>query len=200
MYAQFVSGGVSDITQVQVGATVEESVANLAAFLQNVYGSDPNLFITSNSNVINFEFVDQLDYLFMGSAGNDVDFTVFVSSSNPPVFGEELDPLSFKDISISIIDTYENDLPMIVEFPQEGVCELSWNGGDDLIKEIVSSELNFNMLVPGRQDAHFLHLLTTDENRYLVKVEGINEDEQIQLIWQGFLLPDQYREPYFSHR
>lgn len=196
MFAQFVSGGVSNITQVQVGANVEESVANLTAFLQNVYGSDPNLIITSNENVINFEFVDQLDYLFTPGAGNDVDFTVFVSSSNPPVFGEGLAPLSFKDISISIIDTYENDLPMIVEFPKEGVCELSWSGGDDLIKEIVSSELNFNMLVPGREDAHFLHLLTGDENRYLVKVEGINEDEQIQLIWQGFLLPDQYREPY----
>lgn len=196
LFAQMVSGTPVNSFQVQIGATVNETVANLAAYLQNTYGSDPNLIITYSGNVINFEFVDQLDYEWMPNAGNAVDFTVFIGSTVPPIIAEEITPLSIKDISISIIDTYENEMPLIVEFPSDGACELSWNGGDNLLKEIMQSTLKFDMLVPEKDDAHFLHLLTGDENRFLVKVEAIDEDENKQLIWQGFLLPDQYREPY----
>lgn len=196
LFAQMVTGQPVNNFQVQIASNINQTVSNLVVYLQNTYGSDPNLIITANDNVLNFELTDQLDYQWMPNAGNAVDFTVYPGSTIPPTILDPIVPLKVKDFSISIIDTYENEKPLILETASEGACRLKFSGGDDLFSEIMSSKLEFNMHVPERDDAHFIHLLTGDENRYLVKLDAIDEDENVQLVWQGFLLPDQYREPF----
>lgn len=100
------------------------------------------------------------------------------------------------DISITIIDTYINTSILVDELAQADACKLEWNGGDDVYKNIMSSKLMFNMLVSDASDAHFISLFTGDEKRFRVEVNGIDVDDNYQLLWQGFLLPDQYSEPY----
>lgn len=196
LFAQFVSGSPINVYQVAIGSTLENTVTNLYQYFLQNYSSDSNLVITQNATIINFEFLDLADYAWSQMVSHSVNTSVFVASSAPSQALEPMPPLRFKDVSIEIIDTYENNRPLNVELTKQGSCQISWNGGDDLFKEIMSSAVEFNMLVADRSDAHFIHLLTGDENRFLVKVNGIDEDNNVQLIWQGFLLPDQYREPW----
>jgi hypothetical protein len=60
---------------------------------------------------------------------------------------------------------------------------------DDL--SIVTSEFNFDMLTDG--DAAFIDFFTGDEHRFKVLVKNFDDDS---VIWQGYILPDLYSEPY----
>lgn len=106
-----------------------------------------------------------------------------------------------EQVTIKIIDTQDNHV-VLERFAQQGAPVLSWNGSDDNFQTIMTSELNFNMLSDGAQDGRYLDLFTGDESRYMVKVEKVLSSVQylgvqsVQLLWQGFLLPDQYSEPY----
>ncbi|QLE02879.1 hypothetical protein HX109_15370 [Galbibacter sp. BG1] len=95
---------------------------------------------------------------------------------------------------IDIIDTTDGSHVLVQEYASRDNVELSWNGSDEkdaLI--VVGSALNFNMLVKGFSDAHFIHLFTSDETKYRVEIRTENEDK---LIWIGHLLTDTYSEPY----
>lgn len=95
---------------------------------------------------------------------------------------------------IDIIDTVSNLVQITQEVASGGGIELSWNGGDAKDKlTIVSSELSFNMLDRTAQDAAFIQYYTGNETRFKVKVCNAADDS---VIWQGFLLPDLYSEPY----
>ncbi|SFO04648.1 hypothetical protein SAMN05421741_11819 [Paenimyroides ummariense] len=107
-----------------------------------------------------------------------------------------------EQVTIKIIDTQDNHV-VLERFAQQGAPVLSWNGSDDNFQTIMTSELNFNMLSDGAQDGRYLDLFTGDESRYMVKVEKIWSSDEYpglqtppELLWQGFLLPDQYSEPY----
>lgn len=103
-----------------------------------------------------------------------------------------------EQVTIKIIDTQDNHV-VLERFAQQGAPVLSWNGSDDNFQTIMTSELNFNMLSDGAQDGRYLDLFTGDESRYMVKVEkvaGVDASARSYLLWQGFLLPDQYSEPY----
>lgn len=103
-----------------------------------------------------------------------------------------------EQVTIKIIDTQDNHV-VLERFAQQGAPVLSWNGSDDNFQTIMTSELNFNMLSDGAQDGRYLDLFTGDESRYMVKVEkvaGVDDSARSYLLWQGFLLPDQYSEPY----
>lgn len=124
---------------------------------------------------------------------------VYDDSVDPPAPNEEtlvLEPIPFKDMSIRVIDTYENDRVLIDELLQIDAAELRWDGGDTKFKELMNSALTFNMAVQDKADAKFFHLFSGDEKRYRVELIAIDADENEALYWKGFLLPDQYEEPY----
>lgn len=135
------------------------------------------------------------------SSHASIDFSFdnsYDDTTTPPVVSETLifQPIEYKDISIEIIDTYTNAMPLIIESTQVQFPELKFDGGDTLYQVFRNSSLKFNLLVKDKADAKFLHLFTGDEKRYLVKVNMIDEDDNSQLLWKGFLLPDIYNEPY----
>jgi hypothetical protein len=63
---------------------------------------------------------------------------------------------------------------------------------DDL--SIVTKQFNFDMLSTDARDAAFIDFFTGDEHRFKVLVK--TDDDSI--IWQGYILPDLYSEPYTS--
>lgn len=194
----FVTGIPTSTGQVRIGDTLEETLDNLYAnFISTnpIIGSGINFVNRSFEGIIEIVF-PLADYTPTINPLNTADITVGTDVTIPPVVIPALDPLVIEDFSISIIDTYVNSLPLIVEFAAEGACKIDWNGDDDLLKEIMPSKLSFNMLVPDKSDAHFIHLFTGDENRYRVELNAIDVSNNNQLVWQGFLLPDQYKEPY----
>jgi hypothetical protein len=71
-----------------------------------------------------------------------------------------------------------------------------YESGDDILEPFMASKLDFDMRVPGAKDAHFKHLFTGDEQRYKVILNAVNEAEEVELYWQGYLLPDLYSEIY----
>lgn len=124
---------------------------------------------------------------------------VYDDSVDPPAPVEEtliLEPIPFKDMSIRLIDTYVNGRVLIDELLQVDAAELRFDAGDTKFKEVMASSLAFNMAVQDKVDAKFFHLLTGDEKRYRVELIAIDENENEVLYWKGFLLPDQYNEPY----
>lgn len=100
------------------------------------------------------------------------------------------------DYYIDIIDTENDEYTTILETAKKDSIALNFQGKDrldDLV--IVGSNLFFNMNVPysNDNDAVFVDLFTGDEQRYKVELRRETDD---LLIWQGYLLPDSYSEPY----
>jgi hypothetical protein len=95
---------------------------------------------------------------------------------------------------IDIVNTTSPLTQIVVENASASGITLAWNGGDtkdDMT--IVSSELNFDMLTKTAEDAAFISFFTGDEKKYQVFIK--NSDDNA-IIWQGFILPDLYSEPY----
>jgi len=97
---------------------------------------------------------------------------------------------------IDIIDTLLDTHTTVFEKASAESIVLDYNGADskdDL--SIVGSSLSFNIGVEpsSTNDAALLHLFTGDETRYKVVIYRETDD---LAIWQGFLLPDSYSEPY----
>jgi hypothetical protein len=95
-------------------------------------------------------------------------------------------------INIKIIDKFDNDRIMQIETTQLGAPKLVYNGSDDKYQPIMATEFSFNLTVLDKTDGKFFHLYTGNEKRYYVLVEDHNEN----MIFEGFLLPDFYEEPY----
>jgi len=182
------------VGHVQLGATIADTLQNL---------KDNYVAHHSIANVT-YEIIGTKLHLIFSPVGT-YEVTVISTPNEDIVFNSELLPdtppitipeLVLNDLSIEIIDTYENELPLFIEFTQNSSPKLSFDSGDDLLKSFMTSKLTFNILVTDGVDAHFKHLYTGDEKRYLVKLTAIDEEENTQLLWQGYLLPDQYNEPY----
>lgn len=97
--------------------------------------------------------------------------------------------------SINIFDKNDLNAATVFEFAQRSTLRLNYAGGDDKMLNIIGSDLSFTMEVTDFSDAFFKHLYTYDERRYWVTMNNADTGE---LIWQGFLLPEQYDEPYTS--
>ena len=95
-------------------------------------------------------------------------------------------------IIVRIIDKFENDRNLIEEFTAVGAPKLIYNGADDKYQPIMASEFQFNLMVNDKTDGKFFHLYTGNEKRYLVTVG----DQDNNLLFEGYLLPDFYSEPY----
>ena len=100
-------------------------------------------------------------------------------------------------IDIKIIDTHENNRALVIEDTQRASPKLIYNGADDNLQHLMTTELRFNMLVRDSRNATFWHLFTGSETRYKVVVEA-EEKGNITTLFTGFLLPEQFEEPYDS--
>lgn len=107
-----------------------------------------------------------------------------------------------KQVIVKIIDTHTNK--EVEQFSSDDVFEteenlaakasilLNYEGADDKYGTLMTSTLTFDLLVADARDGKFYHLYTGSETQFKVELwtnEGV-------LLWQGFLLPDQYSEPY----
>ncbi|MDM1345696.1 hypothetical protein [Myroides marinus] len=107
-----------------------------------------------------------------------------------------------KQVIVKIIDTTTNKL--VRDFSSEDIFEteenqaakasilLNYEGADDKYGNLMTSSLTFDLLVSDARDGKFYHLYTGSETKYKVEL-WTNENK---LLWQGFLMPDQYSEPY----
>jgi len=190
----FIPGFDSTSNYVAIGADAEATLTNLHAKLVS-FESDGNVSFELDYPYIYCNFTVEADYVLtvLNDAGDSFAITTeTVSTTSNDVLLE----LVWKHISIRIFDTYVNERILIQELAGADACVIDWDGGDDVYKALAVSKCVFNMLVPEADDAHFKHLFTSDEQRFRVEVVGIDEEENELLIWQGFLLPDQYNEPY----
>jgi len=107
--------------------------------------------------------------------------------------------MDFDNLNIVIIDTSTNTRVLEDEFAQASSIKLIYNGADDRLQLLMTSELRFSLLVTDGSDAKFKHLLINDETRYKVVVEVLDDSNVVlDNLWTGFLLPDQFNEPYIT--
>lgn len=97
------------------------------------------------------------------------------------------------------ISIYDTTLPQSAERPEnyaeKGTVRLFYEGQDDKFMPIMASRLEFSLEVSHEDSLNVLYydaLFTGNENRYKVTVHDQDDNE----LWQGFLLPDDYSEPY----
>jgi hypothetical protein len=197
---QFVTGTPTNGNQVKIGPTNTDTFDNL---FSNLILNDTdsgvgftNLSFSANPiGDIQLVFVMQETYTLNVITNTANRFEVLLSLVDdlaPIVYV----PYDIQDLEIVIIDTYTNFLPLQVQITQDSSPTLKFDSGDDLTGVIMASQLNFNMAVLNGADAYFKHLFTSDENRFLVKLNAYDATNSKKLLWQGFLLPDQYTEPY----
>lgn len=104
--------------------------------------------------------------------------------------------MNIKSLNIEIIDTHENNRVLIDEKTHVKAAHLIYNGVDHKFQAIMTSDLHFSILLKNDIDGALLHLYTGNETRYKVLLNDITDDQNIKTLWQGFLLPEQYSEPY----
>lgn len=68
-------------------------------------------------------------------------------------------------------------------------------GGDRLDVPIIGSTLNWTFVGLDCRDGRYDQMFTGDENRFKVNVT----DEDDNIVWEGFILPDAYQEPYRNY-
>lgn len=192
----FVTGVPAATNQVRIGATLAETMTNLLA---NLNANDLDGIATyeasgTNGFYVNLRVAATWSFTNLTDPGSTI--TTLSTETITVPSADTLPVLDYKHISIRIYDTYENERILIQELASANACKIDFNGGDDLTKALAISKLVFNMAVLDAQDAKFLHLFSGDEKRYRVEVVGINATDDEQLLWRGFLLPDQYNEPY----
>lgn len=95
---------------------------------------------------------------------------------------------------IDIIDTLSPLVQIVPKSASSSGIVLEWNGGDTKDEmTIVGSNLKFDMLTKTAEDAAFINFFTGDEHKFKVLVKDSVDDA---IIWQGYVLPDLYSEPY----
>lgn len=100
--------------------------------------------------------------------------------------------MDIQNITVKIIDTFTNNRVLVEELTQLDAPKLVYNGADDKYQTIMTSEFQFNLFAPNNWDGEFFHLFTGNERRYYVTVE----DNNTNILFEGYLLPDFYQEPY----
>lgn len=95
------------------------------------------------------------------------------------------------EIHIQDVDNILDDL--VLKYAERDAIELNWLGGESKTQPIVGSELNFSLESDDAIDAAYKELFTTNEKKWLVS-KRLSETQD--LIWQGYVLPESYAEPY----
>jgi hypothetical protein len=189
----FVNGTPVNSNQIKIGATAADTLQNMYFRFQTAF---PALLVSIDNPDIFLDFptpgdatVTILVNTTAGAIGISAESFTVVDPEPEAVF-------EIADFSIQLIDTYDNDRTLEVEITRESAPKLIFDSGDSILEPLMTSELKFDMRVPGAEDAYFKHLFTGDEKRFKVKLNAIDAEENVKLLWQGFLLPDLYREPY----
>lgn len=106
--------------------------------------------------------------------------------------------MSIEALNVEIIDTAVNDRDLIVENTALSAPRIVVDAasGVNRYNVIRGSQLNFNCLVKTNAEAVFYHLYTGNETRYKVVLSDITDTENPVVLWEGFLLPEQFTEPY----
>ncbi|MFD1292630.1 hypothetical protein ACFQ5N_02170 [Lutibacter holmesii] len=99
-------------------------------------------------------------------------------------------------LKISIIDTETNELLDTEETTSISAPVLNYSGQDDKYQTIMASQLEFDLLVQNASNGKYLHLFTGNETRYKTILQDITDSENPVTLWQGFLLAENYSEPY----
>lgn len=95
---------------------------------------------------------------------------------------------------IDIIDTLSPLVQIVLKSAAAKGIILEWNGGDKKDdKTIIGSNLFIDMLSLNDDDGAFVEFFTGDEHRFKTLVKSSVDDS---IIWQGYILPDLYSEPY----
>lgn len=98
--------------------------------------------------------------------------------------------------TIDIIDTQDSSHTIAIEQAARSSVVLEWQGSDAKdSKFIIGSSLRFTMLDPDYNDGLFDSIFTGNETRFKAR---LYLDAGNKTIWQGFLLPDSYSEPYHN--
>lgn len=183
-------GTVAAANTIVIGSSLALTLLNIVENFQANNASPDISYSIIENNGIKIEFEGYGETGITGVGDTSDTFYLDINFEGPLV------PYEIYDFTIEIIDTYDNSRVLYEEYTQADSLKLSWDSGDDLYASMMTSRLVFNMLVPDAQDGVFLHLLTGDENRFKVKVKNIDTDGVQSLLWQGFILPDLYSEPY----
>jgi hypothetical protein len=196
----FVTGVPANNNQVEVRAnkfqTTTSLFENLVAFNSN-QNIDYGLSLSGDEVFLNFVVFG--DYtVTVNELGENIEVSSVPVEEPEP---EPADPtieeaLANGYFQIQIIDTVEDDRELIVELTRANSPVLNFQGSDDIEQTVYAGNLSFDMRVAPSTDAHFIHLFTGDEYRFLVKLNIIDPDENSFLIWQGYLVPSEYSEPY----
>lgn len=184
-------GSVASAGVVLIGVDAEGSAENLLLNLQANNTAAGLVWSRVGTSVFGNYTADGL-ITSEGVAGQPDYVSVYIQ--DPLTFGTA--PFDTDIIEIEVIDTYENERILTEEITQEGSPTITWEGGDDIYDALMASKLTFNLGVRGYADGKFLHLLTGDESRYLVRLRSIDYAEVPVVLWQGFILPDLYSEPW----
>ncbi len=181
--------GAAGADVIAIGANVSATAANVLANLEandvlaglaySVSGQSVFATLTADGDIVLTALRGTQDYV-----------SVYEQDLVP------IEPFDVHNFAVEIIDTYDNDRLLFEEFAQADSLKLTWDGGEDLYQPMMTSRLSFSMAVLDHADGGFLHLLTGDETRFLVKLKNIDEAENAILLWQGFILPDLYSEPW----
>lgn len=97
---------------------------------------------------------------------------------------------------LDIYDTTDDTHTTVLENARANSILLSWEGKDAIDElDVVGSSLRFTLEAKhnANDDGAFIHLFTGNEVKYRVDLR-LEEDDS--LVWQGFVLPDAYNEPY----
>lgn len=105
--------------------------------------------------------------------------------------------ISIECISISVYDTQSpqvND-EYIQDYAEKGSVKIIYDGDDTKFQTLFASRCEFSLevghLFPNT-DLFYEYLASGDETRYKVIVR----DQDENTLWEGFILPDEYSEPY----
>jgi hypothetical protein len=95
---------------------------------------------------------------------------------------------------IDIVDTVDGTQTLVEEKAKARSIVLNWNGSDEKDKSfIIGSSMFLDLLAPNNSMGHFIHLFTASETRYRFDFKNVEDDS---ILWQGFLIPDTYQEPF----
>jgi len=173
-----------------IGSTLAQTLNTICDILNSSGGANFSFTVVGDSIFANYtgEY-----YLTLTNVAQELDyFHLYYIDVQAQGFA----PFNIDLFSVEVNDTYENTRTLVEHFSKKDTVNLTWDGGDALYQPMMASALDFSMQVPNAVDGYFLHLLTGDEKRYFVRLKNHDTNGGTQLLWQGFILPDLYKEPY----
>lgn len=99
---------------------------------------------------------------------------------------------------IRYYDTLDEGAATVVHDARRGSVRLNYNGDEEKIQDIIGSVLYLEVFDKEALDGKFKDFYTADETRWRVEVWYVDiiQPDRTRIFWQGFIMPEQYEEPY----